>query len=555
MTGNWQHEDAYVEGEHRSDPVYFFAPDRKSDAYQFTVSSQHLAPIALDVSANRSEETVTYLTGVAGADYNRVTWSAQPQARAPLDGYLVFVPLGSGGEVRASARYTKDRTVYGPSAIFQNLVNRTAETLDEQYDARTTYHPFALLKRLRVPILPGYATSPRVGYHMNRTRGVIGSVQVANIANPNSINSSGRFVPVLQDLTAGLDNRIDGIKGLTPSSNWNGRVSRDFTRRNLSSNSMLTNNLDLRPGEWWKPLVDQSFNLSYTIETTGQYDDVTKTVGTQTVIVDAVTRRVPQRDLWWIDRKNDDLSTANSFAETYVAGGRMVFFRTLQFTPNWSFREDTRLAQKLRQRTTSTTAGTGFSFARRELITEIFSVTPLFWMKFDGFESNYNFRKSMTFDYKERPTNITESHNATGSMGFSPVRNLSGNISFSADIAMTRVPPVVKTVTRSYQPSASLSYSKSAGLLIPLIWWKLKLTNLFTIRHSLRMNYIRNEAQGQTFGNRQAREMQDFTEFEYEMLKGINLRFRAQFDQVRDYTTPVASFQAFSFFGTFMFNF
>ncbi|MEK7475965.1 MAG: hypothetical protein AAB152_10090 [Candidatus Coatesbacteria bacterium] len=556
ITGNWQHDVAYVESSHRDDPVYFFSPDTQADSYQVTVSSQHLAPVSVDVSANRSEQTVAYLTGVAGADYNRVTWSAQPQVRAPLDGNLFrVIPLGSGGEARASARYTKDRTNYGPSEIFKNLVDRTSETLDEQYDARTTYHPLAVLKKLKVPILPGYATSPRAGYHMNRTRGIIGSLQVANIENPNSINSAGRFVPVLQDVSAGLDNRIDGMKGVTPSSNWNGKVSRDFTRANLASNSMLTNNLDLRPGEWWKALIDQSFNLGYTIETSGTYNDVTQTTGTKTVVIDPVTRRVPLRDLWWIDRKNDNLSAANSFAETYVAGGRMVFLRALQFTPNWSFRESTLLQQKLRTRTTSTTAGTGFSLTRHELITKFFGVTPLFWMKFDGLESTYNFRKATTFDFRDQPTNITENHNATGSMGFSPVKNLSGNVSMSADVSMTRIPPVVKTIQRSLQPSASLSYSKSAGLDIPLIWWRLKLTNLFTIRHNFRMNFINNEAIGQTFGNRKAQELQDFTEFEYEMLKGINLRFRAQFDQVKDFTTPISSFKAFSFFGTFMFNF
>jgi hypothetical protein len=272
-------------------------------------------------------------------------------------------------------------------------------------------------------------------------------------------------------------------------------------------------------------------------------------------VTDPVTSRVPVKDLWWINRKDDALSAANSFAETYVAGGRMVFFHALQFTPNWSYREDTRLAQSLRTRTTSTTAGTGFSFTRHELITQFFGLTPLFFMKFDGLESTYNFRKATTFDFKDDPTNITENHNATGSMGFTPVKNLSGNVSFSADIAMTRVPPVVKTVQRSLQPSASLSYSKSAGLDIPLIWWRLKLTNLFTIRHNIRLNFITNQAVGQTYGNRTARELQDFTEFEYEMLKGINLRFRVQFDQVKDYTTPVSSFKAFSFFGTFMFNF
>ena len=557
ITGNWQHEDAYVESQHRDDPVYFFAPDAKSDTYQLTMSSAHLTPVSIEVSANRSEQTVAYLTGVAGSDYNRVTWSAQPQVRAPLDGNLFHViPLGSGGEARASARYTKDRTIYGPVDPWKRAEpNRTAETLDEQYDARTTYRPLAILKRLHIPFLPGFATSPRAGYHMNRTRGVVGSLQVANIANPNSINSVGRFVPVLQDISGGLDNRIDGVKGMTPSSNWNAKVSRDFTRANLTSNSTLTNNLDLRPGEWWKPLLDQSFNLGYTIETSGTYNDRTKTTGTQTYVVDSVTRRVPARDLWWIEHKDDKLTTANSFAETYVAGGRMVFLRAFQFTPNWSHRETTQLQQTLRSRTMSTTAGSGFSLTRRELITKLFSVTPLFWMHFDGLESTYNFRKATTFDYLDHPTNITENHNATGSMGFSPVKNLSGNVSMSADVAVTRVPPAVKTVQRSLQPSASLSYSKSAGLEIPLIWWRLKLKNLFTIRHNFRMNFIRNEAVGQTTGNRQARETQDFTEFEYEMLKGISLRFRLQFDQVKDYTTPTSSFKAYSFYGTFMFNF
>lgn len=560
ITANWRREDSYVESHHRDDPVYFFAPDRVNENVQTTVSSQHLNPVSLEVSTARSEDTVHYLTGIAGADFNRVQWSAAPQARAPLDGWWFgVVPVGSGGEARGSVRYSKERLDYQPSLIFKNLEDRTTETLDEQYDARTTYRPLSFLKKA-VPLLSGLSASPRGGYQLSRSRGIIGSVQVANIQDPTSINSAGRFVPVRQEVSAGLDSRLDSLKGITPMSNWTARSSRDFTRLSLSTNSTLTNSLDWRPGEWWTPMNFMTWNGSYVIDTNAQYADVIQRTflpggGSKTETIDPITRRVPFKDLWWVNRKDDNLSTSNAFSETWTAGGRLLAFKLLSFTPNWSFRENTRLAQKLRSREVGTTASLGLSLERRDWVTKFFSYTPLFWMKLNGLDSSYSFRKSTTFDFKDRPTNISEQHTANASTAFSPVPNMTGNISVAANTSLARVLPAIKTVQRNVQPSINLGYSKSAGIEFPLIWWRIKLSNLFRVNHTFQMNFINNESFGQRTGNRTAQEIQDFTEFEYEMLRGINLRFRAQYDQVKDFTTPLQSFQAFSFFGTFLFNF
>ncbi len=560
ITANWRRDDSYVESHHRDDPVYFFAPDRVNESVQTTIASQHFNPVSIEVATVRNEESVHYLTGVAGADYNRVQWSAAPQARAPLDGWWFgFVPMGSGGETRASLRYSKERLDYQPSTIFRNLEDRTTESLDEQYDARTTYRPLSWLKK-PLPLLSGFSTSPRAGYQLSRSRGIIGSVQVANIQDPTSINSAGRFVPVRQEVSAGLDNRLDSLKGLTPSSNWNARSSRDFTRLSLATNATLTNSVDLRPGEWWSPMNFMTWNGGYVIDTNAQYADVTRRIlqpdgQAKTETLDPVTRKVPFKDLWWINRKDDSLTTSNAFAETWTAGGRLLAFKLLSFTPNWSFREDTRLAQKLRTRTTGTNAGTGLSLERRDWVTKFFNYTPLFWMKFNGLDSNYSFRKATTFDFKDQPTNISEQHTANASTSFSPIQAMNGTVAVNANVALARVLPVIKTVQRNIQPSINLGYSKSAGIEFPLIWWRIKLANLFQVRHTFQMNFISNEAVGQRTGNRRAQEIQDYTEFEYEMLRGINLRFRAQFDQVKDFTTPLQSFQAFSFFGTFLFNF
>jgi len=69
------------------------------------------------------------------------------------------------------------------------------------------------------------------------------------------------------------------------------------------------------------------------------------------------------------------------------------------------------------------------------------------------------------------------------------------------------------------------------------------------------MNYVKNVAVGMTTGNRKAQELQDITEFEYEMLRGVQLKIRFQYDKVKDRTTPLNSFNAYSLFGTFTFNF
>jgi hypothetical protein len=69
------------------------------------------------------------------------------------------------------------------------------------------------------------------------------------------------------------------------------------------------------------------------------------------------------------------------------------------------------------------------------------------------------------------------------------------------------------------------------------------------------MNYVRDVVWGTNIGNRRAREMQDVTEFEYEMLRGVSLKIRLQYDQVKDKTAPLNSFKAYSLFGTFAFNF
>ena len=159
------------------------------------------------------------------------------------------------------------------------------------------------------------------------------------------------------------------------------------------------------------------------------------------------------------------------------------------------------------------------------------------------------------YDFKDQPTSVAENHTATASTGFAPIRNMTGNLTCAFDRGLTRTVPAVRTITQSVRPSVGLGYSKSAGLDIPLIWWKLRLANLFTVRHTFQMNFIKNEAIGQLTGNRRAQEISDFTESEYEMLKGINLRFRTQFDQVKDRTEPQKSFKAYSFFGTFLFNF
>ena len=554
LTLNATRDTAYVEDHHRDDPLFYFSPDRTAQSYQATVASEHFRPLAVDVSANRNEEDVRYLTNVAGADYNRVAWSAAPQIRAPLDGSLFLVPLGSNGEARATARYTKERLDYAPSTVFLNLVDRTSESLDEQYDARTSYRPLWFLKK-PVPILSGFTTAPRMGYHLNRTSGIVGSVQVANIADPNSINSANRFVPVRQEITAGLDNRLDSLKGLTPSANYSASAQKDFTVQNLTTRSSLLNSLDIRPGEWWKFLMGQTFNVSYTIETGAQYYDQTTGTGLAKKTVEPVTKQVPFRQIWWIDRKDDLRATSDSFAETYVVGGRMEFFHAFALTPNWSFREDTTLQQKLRQRNTLTTAGAGFTLIKSELVTKLFAFTPVFWMKIAGFDSTYNFRKNIRFDFKDRPTHVTETHQATASTGFAPIKNMTGNLTCAFDRSIDFAVPAVRTITQSIRPSVGLGYSRSAGVEIPLIWWKLKLSNLFTVRHTFQMNFIDNVAVGQLTGNRQAREISDFTEFEYEMLKGINLRFRTQFDQVQDFTEPQKNFRAYSFFGTFLFNF
>jgi len=555
ITLNVNHDDSFVEAQHRDDPVYFFAPDRIADAYTLNMTSDHLAPISLGVAANRNEETVHFLTGVAGADYARVNWSANPTARAPLDGTLMRIPLGSGGEVSGSARYTKDRWNYEPTTYFANIVDRTNETLDEQYVAHTTYKPFAFLKKI-FPMASGLSTAPRAQYTLSRTRGIIGSIQVVNVANPNSIVSQHRFQPVTQEISAGLDNRLDSLKGLTPSVNYAGDARRDFTLRNLTTTSRLTSTLDLRPGDWVKVLNDQSFNLGYTIETGAQYYDITQIVGGVQQTVSSIIDSVPQRDIWGVNRKNDLLSTSNSYSQTYIAGGRLVFWQTIAASPNYNFRQDTRLAQSLRTRTTSTNAGTGLSLMRGELMDKAFKLTPLFWMHPAGPEVNYSYRKATTFDFKDQPTQITEGHNVTGLLPFTPVKNMTGSLTYNADIAVSHYPvQLIKTVTRSQRPGVQLGYTRNAGLEFPLIWWRIKLSNLFTIRHTFTMNFIDNVAVGQLTGTKKAQEIQDFTEFEYEMLKGISLRFRAQFDKVANQTTPLENFKAYSLFGTFLFNF
>lgn len=555
ITLNVNHDDSFVESQHRDDPVYFFAPDRIADTYTLNMTSDHLAPISLGVAANRNEETVHFLTGVAGADYARVNWSANPTARAPLDGSFMRIPLGSGGELTGSARYTKDRWNYEPTTYFANIVDRTNETLDEQYSAHTTYKPFAFLKKI-FPMASGLSTAPRAQYTMSRTRGIIGSIQVVNVANPNSIVSEHRFQPVTQEISAGLDNRLDSLKGLTPSVNYAGDARRDFTLRNLTTTSRLTSTLDLRPGDWVKLLNDQSFNLGYTIETGAQYYDITQIVGGVQQTVSSIIDSVPQRDIWGVNRKNDLLTTNNSYSQTYIAGGRLVFWQTIAASPNYNFRQDTRLAQSLRTRTTSTNAGTGLSLMRGELMDKAFKVTPLFWMHPAGPEVNYSYRKATTFDFKDQPTQITEGHNVTGLLPFTPVKNMTGSLTYNADIAVSHYPvQLIKTITRSQRPGVQLGYTRNAGLEFPLIWWRIKLSNLFTIRHTFTMNFIDNVAVGQLTGTKKAQEIQDFTEFEYEMLKGISLRFRAQYDKVANQTTPLENFQAYSLFGTFLFNF
>ncbi len=548
ITANFSHDEAFVESHHRDDPVFFFAPDRDVKSYRVNVSSQHLKPVSLDVAADRREETVRFLTSVAGTDLNKVNWSVAPRARVPLDGRLLYVvPLGRGGEATAVARYSKVRIDFAPD--FRNLQDRLTVSLDEQYDARTTYRPFSWLGDI-VPFVGGLSSSPRAGFRMRRSRGTVGSEQVANIANPVSLTSKG-FSPVTQKIDVGLDNRLERLKGVTPSINYLAGVRRDFTLQNMTTNSLLTTSTNLRPGDWLSFLRDQSFNFGYTIETNAQYYDITKPDGTE----DRVTKKVSAKDMWWINKKDDTLSTSNAFAQSYNAGGRMVFWQTLAFTPNWSFREDIRLAQKLRTRTTSTTAGSGLSLLRRELIQKAFRYTPLFWLHFSGFDTTYNFRKSTKFDFKESPVNISESHSGTATLPFSPLKNMTGNFSVAVDKSRTRIPPAVTILRQGIRPSIGLGYTKSAGLEFPLLWWRIKLANRFNIRHTFQMNFIDNKAIGRPTGTRRAREIQDITEFEYEMMRGVNLRARGQYDKVTDLTIPNQSFQAFSFIGTFLFNF
>ena len=259
--------------------------------------------------------------------------------------------------------------------------------------------------------------------------------------------------------------------------------------------------------------------------------------------------------MWWIGRKNDDLTSSNAYADTYTAAGSLRFFKTWQMTPNWSFREDTRLAQKLRTRTTAITAGSGLALLRGELVEAMFEPTPLFWMHFSGFDAGYTYRKTTTFDFHDLPTRIDESHSSTATLPFSPVRNMTGNLSFTSDITTSRIPPSIRTFQRNYRPSLGLAYSYNAGLNIPLLWWKIKLSNLVTLRHNLQLNFIDNEAVGQNFGNRRAREISDSTEFEYEMLKGVSFRLTEKYDKVTDYTSPINNFWAFSLYATFLFNF
>lgn len=565
IQAQFQRDEAWVEAQHLDDPAYYSRPERVVTTLNTTVASEHLSPVSLDVSTGHQVETQHFLTELAGADFRRVAWSVSPRARVPLEGWWLIVPVGTNGEITGMASYAKESIDYRESALRPTVVDRTTETLDEQYTARTNYQPFAPMKGI-LPILPGLSSSPRGGYKLKRARGSVGSLQVANIAQTTSIVSEHRFQPIQQEITAGLDNSLGGIKGLTPSSNYSAQVSRDFTLLSMNTITSLNNNLELRPGEWWKPLQDQTFNLGYTIDTNGQYYD---TLGIDAqgrqYVTDAIIKRVPPKDIWWIGRKQDALTTSNAYAETYTAAGSLRFYKIWQVTPNWSFREDTRLQQKLRTRTEAVTAGSGLALLQGELVDAVFQPTPLFWMHFNGFDAGYSYRKATTFDFRDFPSRMDESHSATATLPFSPVKNMTGNIAFATDIATTgtfaydvltdRTLPAVWTFTRNYRPSLGVTYNYAAGLNIPLIWWKLKLSNTITIRHNLQYNFIDNEASGQPTGNRRAREMSDSTDFEYEMLRGVNFRMTEKYDQVKDYTTPTNSFYAFSLYATFMFNF
>jgi hypothetical protein len=552
ITANITRDESYTEKMHRDDPTYYSWPDRSATNYVVNVSSQHIGFLPMDFSANRNEERLRYLTEKAGDDFMKVNWSASPRIRI----------VTQASEISALGRYTKDKIDYEEMPLQRASVDRINETVDEQYDARTTFRPLAYAGSF-VPFVGGISTSPRAGYRRARSRGAIGSVQVVNISNPTMLASGNKFQPITEEMSAAVDNRLEAMKGLRPSANYVARVRRDWTLLNLSTNSTLTSGLEFNPGEWLGFFRDQSFNFNYTIETNAQYYDLTRNVTytatgqTRRVVVDPVTRRVDPVDRWWVTRKDDTLANSSAFADAYTAGGRLVFWQSIAFTPNWSFREDTRLAQMLRSRTTATTSSTAVSLMRGEYVTKVFNYTPLFWMGFSGFDANYSFQKSTTFDIKDLPTSITERNQAQGTLPFSPfnIRGMNGNVTVASEAGVTRTLPLTKTYQQSIRPGLALGYSRSAGLEFPLIWWRIKLANLFTIRETLQMNYVKNVAIGMNTGNRKARETQAITEFEYEMLRGVQLKIRFQYDQVKDKTTPLNSFKAYSMFGTFSFNF
>lgn len=564
ITANFSRNEAYVEPHHRDDPLYFFAPDRETNAYDVRVTSQHLNPISLNLVTTRNEENVAYLTGMAGSDFNRVNWAAEPGARMPLEGSFLYVPLGRGGEVSAGGRYRKERVDYAPSATFRNLMDRSTETIDEKYEARTTYRPLGWLGGV-VPLVGGLSTSPRVGYGLSRSRGTVASLQAVGYQQVGGFTSEERFQPVTQDMSMSLDNRLESMKGMTPSVSYLANANRNYSLQNLNTKSALTNSMDLRPGDWVSALRGYSFNFSYTIDTSAQYYDEVRTVNYERVTVDPVTRRVPLREIWWVTRKDDELTASNEFANSYNASGRLSFFQTLTFGPNWSFREQTSLRQRLRDRRTTTRAGSSLSLDRGELVTKAFRYTPLFWMHLSGFTTSYNFTKSIQYDVRDAPAAQSEGHQANASTNFTPLKNVHGTIQVQANTSRAwEAQRGIVTYQRNLQPSVGLGYTRAAGLEIPLIWWRLKLANLFTIRHNFHMNFIDNEvvvpnvdpvSGRENPGTRRARELSDVTEFEYEMMRGVNLRMRAQYDQVWDFTREGQNWKAFMFLGTFTFSF
>ena len=64
-------------------------------------------------------------------------------------------------------------------------------------------------------------------------------------------------------------------------------------------------------------------------------------------------------------------------ADFMIAGGVLLFFQMWRLTPNYMFSEDTRLAQKLRTRTTNTTAEAPTKTALRPARSPTWAIAPL----------------------------------------------------------------------------------------------------------------------------------------------------------------------------------